>query len=109
MYVSLALAREHINVISDAEVSDALLQMYVDSAEQQAAAYLNRPLNEVLDPIAPPDVTDPAGYAAAVRHAILLKVADAMDVRGTQIVGTSGMALPTFENILYPYRVGLGV
>jgi hypothetical protein len=106
-YVSLALAKEHCNIT--AEVSDTLLQMYVDAAEQRVAAYLNRPLSDVLDPIEPPDVADPVGFATAVKHAILLYVADAVDNRGTLVIGTISSTLPTAENILYPYRVGLGV
>lgn len=106
-YVSLSLAKQHCNVID--EISDELMQLYVDQAEQRAATYMNRPLSDVLDPIAPPDIEDPAGYAEAVRFAILLLVADAVDVRGTIVIGTISSTLPTFENVLYPYRLNLGV
>lgn len=107
MYVSLSLAKEHCNITS--EVSDTLLQAYVDAAEQRVASYLNRPLNEVLDPIEPPDVADPVGFAAAVRLAILMYVADAVDNRGSLVIGTISSELPTADRLLYPYRIGLGV
>jgi hypothetical protein len=107
MYVSPALAREHCNLT--AEVSDALLQMYIDAAEARVSAYLNRPLSQLLDPVPPPDVPDPQEFAAAVRLAILMYVADAIDNRGTIVVGASASELPTVERILHPYRVLLGV
>ena len=86
-----------------------LLQFYIDAAEQRAAAFLNRPLSELLDSVAPPDVADAVDYASAVRHAILLYVADSVMQRENIVAGVTAVELRTAENILWPYRVGLGV
>jgi len=107
MYISLGMAREHCNITT--EVSDALLQLYIDAAEARVASYLNRSLTELLDPIAPPDVIDPAAYAAAIRLAVLYYVADPVSQRESIVIGTISSTLPTVENLLYPYRLGLGV
>lgn len=107
MYLPLTLVREYCNLTT--EVSDQLLQLFVDAAEQRVAGFLNRPLSQILDPIAPPDVADPADYGQAVRLAVLLYVADAVDNRGTIVTGTISSELPTAERLLWPYRIGLGV
>jgi hypothetical protein len=107
MYVPLSLAKDFCNVTT--EVSDVLLQLLIDAAEQRVATYLNRPLTEILDPVTPPDAADPQSYAAAVRLAILLYVSDAVDNRNTIITGTISSELPTAERLLHPYRIGLGV
>ena len=109
MFIPLSLAREHCNITDADEVSDTLLQLYVDGAEQRAASYLNRPLTEVLDPIAPPDVADPVGWSSAVRTGILYYVADVVAQRENIVIGTISSNLEMAERILYPYRVGLGV
>jgi hypothetical protein len=107
MYLPLTLVREFCNLTT--EVSDTLLQLMVDAAEARCAAYLNRPLSQVLDPITPPDVPDPSEFGQAVRLAVLLYVSDAIDNRGTIVTGTISSELPTAERLLWPYRVGLGV
>jgi Phage gp6-like head-tail connector protein len=107
-YVSLAFAKEHCNVTAD--VSDTLLQVYINSAEGRVAAFLNRPLSDLLDDLAPPNPGDADPNAAdTIRHAICLYVDDAVQNRGTIIIGTISSELRTAENMLYPYRVGLGV
>jgi hypothetical protein len=103
----LSLVKEHCEITT--ELSDTLLQLYVDAAEARVAAYLNRPLDELLDPVAAPDVPDTASYAAAIRNAILLYVSDAVEKRGTLVIGTIASELPTADRLLYPYRIGLGV
>lgn len=107
MYVPLSLAKEHCNLTT--EVSDTLLQLYIDAAEHRVAEYLNRSLADLLDPVSPPDDEDPAAYSAAVRLAVLLYVADAVDNRGTLVLGGVANELPTADRLLYPYRIGLGV
>jgi len=106
MVVSLELAREHCNITD--EVSDALLQLYVNAAEARVAAYLNRPLAD-LSNATPPRVDDPEAFAAAIQLGILLYTADPVAQRETIVVGTITSSLPTAESILYPYRIGLGV
>jgi hypothetical protein len=111
MYVQLSLARDYCNAISAEEVSDVVLQLLIDAAEARVEAYLNRPLSEILDPVAPPVVPDPVQTAgAAVRLGILKWVVDEVDNKGTFVVGTISGEMPnTVERLLYPYRLGLGV
>lgn len=99
-YVTLPQAKAHANVAGD--VSDAMLQLYIDSAEAAVSNYLNRGLDSLLLE------EDPASFPLPVLHAILMHVADSIENRGTVIVGTSFQILPSAERLLFPYRLELG-
>lgn len=100
-YVSLEEIKAHANVEGD--VTDAMLTLYLASAEQAAANFLDRSLASLLTD------EDPDTFPAPVKHAILLYVTDAIEQRGTQIVGTINSELPTARRLLDPYRLLLGV
>jgi hypothetical protein len=105
-YVTLVEVKAHANVEGD--VTDAMLQLYIDSAEAHVSNYLNRSLDSLLDEVVEPAEPDPATFPKPVKHAILLLVADAIEQRSTQIVGTITAELPTAERLLQPYRLLMG-
>lgn len=99
MFVPLSLVKEHCAIT--AEITDALLQIYIDAAEARAATYLNRTIATLAD-------LDTEGKNA-VRLAIVLFVMDAVEQRGTLVVGTISSEMQTAEKLLHPYRIELGV
>lgn len=98
--------KAHANVEGD--VTDAMLDLYIASAEAHVSNYLNRSLESLLAPVEAPAEPDPATFPAPVKHALLLYIADAIENRGTQIIGTITAELPTAERLLHPYRLQLG-
>lgn len=105
MFITLTQAKEHCSITT--EISDAMLQLYIDASEGRVATYLNRPLDTLMD--AGADEPDPVGYGNAVRLGILLYIMDAVEQRGTIVTGTISSELPTAEKILHPHRLNLGV
>jgi hypothetical protein len=105
-YVTLDEVKSHANV--EGEVTDSMLQLYIDSAEAHVSNYLNRTLDSLLLPVEAPAVPDAATFPKPVRHAILLLVTDSIENRGC-IVNVPANVLPTFERLLYPYRLEIGV
>lgn len=95
--LTLAEVKLHLRVDSDAE--DALIQQYMAAAHDRVEAFLDR--------FVPWGVTSelPGGvYPAAVRSGELLIIGDLYRNRETN--SEPGTAL---YQLLFPYRVGLGV
>ena len=95
--LTLAEVKLHLRVDSDAE--DSLIQQYMAAAHDQAEQFLGREV--------PWDVTSalPSGvYPAAVRSGELLIIGDLY--RNHETNSEPGTAL---YQLLFPYRVGLGV
>jgi len=100
MYVTLALAKAHCNVST--EISDSLLQFYIDTAEQRAADYLNLALATLV-----PEGGE--GIPAPIRAAVLFWVADMVANKESIVVGTISSELQVPFQLLQPYRIGMGV
>lgn len=105
-YVTLDQAKAHCNVEGD--VTNEMLQLYIDAAEAHVSNYLDRSLDSLLLPVEAPAEPDPATFPKPVLYAILLYVADAVEQRATQIVGTINSELPTAQRLLQPYRLQQG-
>lgn len=104
MYIPLPLARAHAQVTTD--VTDELLQFYIDSAEDRAANFMNRALSTLL--LVPP--YDAPELPQDVRQAICFMIADSCEHRGSFLTGTIATPLPTNALLLLqPYRIEMGV
>lgn len=97
--VTLAEAKAHLRVTSTSE--DVNIQMYVDAAASAIEKYLNR---AIPGSALPTPRIDPA-----IKSACLLLVDDLYNNRGTKITGTIVTDNKTVENLLYPYRVNIGI
>lgn len=88
---------------------DVDLQLKLDAAIEQASQFLNRPIPWLAD--VQPEVGEPvyAAVPASVRAAILIGAAELYANREAAIVGATYTAVATWQNLLYPYRVDLGV
>lgn len=105
--VSLIEAKKHLRVeIPD---DDEYIALLVDAAEQHAAEFLNRPLTDLLlgDGDSPPSLD--GQLQPAVKMGVLIIVGDLYVNREQIVAGVSIASNKLWENILYPYRVGLGV
>ncbi|MBA1227835.1 head-tail connector protein [Stutzerimonas stutzeri] len=88
---------------------DADLQLKLDAAIEQASQFLNRPIPWLAT--VQPEVGEPvfAPVPASVRAAILIGAAELYANREAAVVGTIYTRMPTWQNLLYPYRINLGV
>ncbi len=106
--VTLATAKLHLRV--DHADEDALIQLFIDAAEQSTADYLERGVYPDAATLADP-APDLNGIVinAAIMAAILLQIGNLYANR--EAVTTGGTAeLPLgVKHLLQPYRYGMGV
>ena len=95
--LTLAEVKLHLRVDHNAE--DALIQQYMAAAHDRVEAFLDRPVPWAATVEAPADI-----YPAAVRNGELLIIGDLYRNRETN--SERGTAL---YQLLFPYRIGLGV
>lgn len=112
-YVSVADVRKHLGLIHTAD--DQLIQDYIDSAEDYAAEYMNRPgiyddQNWKTAGDAESSSTSSDEFVpASVVQAIKMIAGEYYERRAQGVVGSSYTRLPDAENLLHLYRIGLGV
>lgn len=96
--VTITEVKAHLRITSNVE--DALLQLYMDAANDRIENYINRPI---------PDNTDsPPTAPAAIKAAALLIISDMYENRegaGEKEIKEN----PALKSLLYPYRVELGI
>lgn len=113
--VSLQLALTHLR--EDGGVADDLIKIYIGAATQAAVDYLDRMLyvddEEMQDAISEGTAgSSPLVANDAIRAAILLTVGKLYAYREDVVVATSTSVLELpggAKQLLFPYRVGLGV
>ena len=112
-YVLLPAAKAHLLVFHD--MDDTLIQQNIDAAEAHAATVMNRPRIEDNPRVSwqhnlcPEDVVSEDVVPRSVVQAILLFVGDFYENRTQQVVGTIIATNPSAENLLWPYRLGMGI
>ncbi|MCY0385652.1 head-tail connector protein [Robbsia sp. Bb-Pol-6] len=111
--ISPEIAAAHLRA---EEGDDAdLVTLYVSAAVRSAADFLNREIYADTDDMAAAIVagtagSDPIVVNDAIRAAILLILGRLYANREDTVVGATVFDLPTgSKQLLYPYRVGLGV
>lgn len=97
--VTLAEAKSHLRVTDTAE--DSTIQLYIDAAGSSIEKYLNRAIPNSAQPT--PNID------AAIKAACLLLVGDLYENRGAKITGTIVTENKAVENLLYPFRVNIGI
>jgi len=106
-YSSLARFKSHLRLEQDQDdLYDGELQGYLDAAEDYVAQFLNRTVPWY------DDTTSPATeipVPASVQIATYMLAADYHENREAQIIGVSVTENQAVMNMLWPYRVGLGV
>lgn len=109
--VDLEAAKLHLRV--DGEDEDAIIQIYLDAAEQAAIDFLNRNVyvdQDALDAAAEPPEAMPMVVNAPIRAAVLLVLGHLYANRENSVTGVSAQDLPMGAHaLLWPYRVGFGV
>lgn len=109
--VTLARARAHVYATHHDD--DALIQHYIDAAEDYAAKFMGRAsLEELLvepDSSAEQSSEAPSRLPAPVEQAVLLLVGDYYALREAQVIGTILTKNPAAESLMHFYRTGLGV
>lgn len=108
--IDLTTAKLHLRLDSDDE--DALVQLYVSAASAAAINFLNRNVYASLDELEsaaePPDA-NPMVINDAVRAAVLL-ILGHLYANREEVVLASATQMPFgAHNLLYPYRIGMGV
>lgn len=105
--VKLATARQHCKADS---ADDAVLQVYLNAAEQHARAFLNRAVYETQDALDEAIENEAAGLAPmvvndAIRNAILLLCGHLYANREEVVAGVSVSRVPMgARELLLPYR-----
>lgn len=94
MYISLEEAKAHLNVEHDED--DVYITSLIETAEEQLANCINRPLSDVLKE----DGTIPT----PLRHAIKILVAKLYAYREGDTIGKAQEASFTLANLFMPYR-----
>lgn len=110
MYVSLAEAKLWCRVFVDDD-DDLLSSILIPAAEGAVEQFLGRPLSDphlhVKGSTSPPDLD--AQLLPTVKAGVLYYIADFYENREITVTGTIVAVNKTAENILYPFRTGLGV
>lgn len=94
MYITLEEAKAHLNVGHDED--DVYITSLIETAEEQLANCINRPLSEVLK--------DDGTLPAPLRHAIKILVAKLYAYREGDALGNVRDASFTLANLFMPYR-----
>jgi len=97
--VTLAEAKLHLRVTDASE--DGNIQLYIDAATTAIEKYLNRPIPGAALPVPAID--------AAIKAACLLMVGDLYQNRGAKITGTITTSNSAVDNLLYPFRINIGI
>lgn len=113
MLVSLDRARAHLRADDDYPAEQ--IQIYLEAAEEQAQAFLNRNVYADADELATAVLNgtagdDPIVVNKSIMAAVLLITGHLFANREDTIIGTIGSDLPMgSRTLLQPWRVGLGV
>jgi len=105
MLIPLMEIKSHLRLPLEVDVEvDAELERLHDAAVDYAEQYLGRNI-----PWSDGESSSETFFPASVKHAILILIAEFYENREQTIVGTISSRMPTVENLLHFYRVGLGV
>lgn len=111
--VSLDQARAHCRVEPDYPAEQ--LEVYLGAAEDHASAFLGRKVYESAEKMAAAILDGTAGenpivVNKSIQAAVLLLTGHLFANRENSVVGVTVAVLPTgFDQLLMPYRVGMGV
>jgi len=105
-YLTLIEAKTHCRIqVND---DDDWVAFLIDAAEAHVQQWLNRPLSSLgSSSNSPPDLD--LQLPPDVKLGILMHVQNAYENRGIKEAGVTFGENKTAENLLYPYRTGLGV
>ena len=106
-YSSLSRFKSHLRLEQDPDtVYDEELQGYLDAAEDYISQFLNRSVPWYDDTTSPATALP---VPASVQIATYMLAADMHENREAKIVGVSVVENSAVMNMLWPYRIGLGV
>lgn len=100
MLVDMPTIKAHLRVTDTSE--DTLITIYAQAAEEWIVNFID-------GPIPGPDKDPPEPVPFSIKAASLLIVGDLYEIREAQIVADSINPNQTVRDLLYPYRVNLGV
>lgn len=106
-YTTLARFKSHLRLEQDPDtIYDEEMQGYLDAAEDHVAMFLNRTVPWY------DDTTSPATEIPVPKSIVIatyMIAADLHENREAAFVGISYAENPTVKNLLWPYRVELGM
>lgn len=113
--IATEIALAHLR--EDAGVADELIALYIDAAVQSALNYMDRKVyatdaDMAAAVLAGTAGSDPIVIDGAIKAAILLILGKLYAYREDLVVGTAStvVELPAgSKQLLYPYRIGVGV
>ena len=97
--VTLAEAKKHLRVVDDSQ--DDEISRKIGAAQKAIEHFLNQEI--------PTNGDSPVTYPDDIKEACLLMVGGLFEIREDQIVGASIVSNPAAVNLLYPYRVEIGI
>lgn len=97
--ITLAEVKEHLRVSGTTE--DTTIQIYIEAAVEYVRNFINQDI--------PGEGDSPTVVPYSIKAAVLLTVAGLYEIREDTIVGISVAANPAVMNLLYPYRVEIGI
>lgn len=100
MIVSLAEARQQCRADPSGS-DDELIALYIGAAEGRIRNYLNREI--------PGTEESPIAVPSDIKAAALMMIAGMYEIREDTITGTTVADNPAVVNLLFPYRVNMGV
>jgi len=113
MLVSMELAKHHLRV--DPDYPDSQVSVYLGAAERLAEEFMNRKVYATAEDMAAAILSGDAGESPIVANdlilaAILLMLGHLHSNRENTVVGATVSTIPTgFEDLLRPFRLGMGV
>ena len=106
-YVTLDQLKAHLRLDPSPDTAaDAELEQIRDSAEEWVSQFLNSPVPWYDNTTSPPTAVP---TPATIVRAALMYAAELYELREGSVVGVSYTKTDTIRNLLYPYRVGLGI
>ena len=102
-YITLDEAKDQVSIERSNSAHDARLTRLIDAAEKWATNFLN--VDSLADLEGSPQTSPPSTFPEDVKSAILLHVEAEFDrdERNFELI------LKRAEQLLWPYRIGLGV
>lgn len=100
-YVTMDEAKAHLKEKHDDDFDDIALK--IEAAEEWAAEFLNRPLSELLLEVDSPP-TD-----GELRPSVKVAILQRMEAMFERDPATAERLVSDARDILYPFRIGLGV